>query len=74
MHSSPYPITQPRCAVLPPPPRPPLLLQPHAIITAVGTKVFLWDVATEKWTPDPGYAMLLNDGWDADQVGGGVDG
>lgn len=43
-------------------------LQPHAIITAVGTKVFLWDVATEKWTPDPGYAMLLNDGWDADRV------
>lgn len=42
--------------------------QPHAIITAVGTKVFLWDVATERWTPDPGYAMLLNDGWDADRV------
>jgi hypothetical protein len=43
-------------------------LKPHAIITAVGTKVFLWDVATERWTPDPGYAMLLNDGWDADRV------
>lgn len=42
--------------------------QPHAIITAVGTKVFLWDVATESWRQDPNYALLLNDGWNGDTV------
>lgn len=34
----------------------------------MGTKVFLWDVATERWVQDPNYALLLNDGWDADSV------
>lgn len=43
-------------------------LQPHAIITAVGTKAFLWDVATEAWVPDPGYSLLLDEGWDAEKV------
>ncbi|KAF6261527.1 sucrose-6F-phosphate phosphohydrolase-domain-containing protein [Scenedesmus sp. NREL 46B-D3] len=41
---------------------------PTAIITAVGTKVFLWDVAARKWAPDPAYARLLDDGWNLAEV------
>eukprot|EP00878_Enallax_costatus_P027127 GHUV01029177.1.p1 GENE.GHUV01029177.1~~GHUV01029177.1.p1 ORF type:complete len:269 (+),score=87.22 GHUV01029177.1:281-1087(+) len=41
---------------------------PAAIITAVGTKVFLWDVATRKWCPDPAYSALLDDGWNLQEV------
>jgi hypothetical protein len=41
---------------------------PAAIITAVGTKVFLWDVASRRWAPDPAYAHLLDDGWNLSEV------
>lgn len=45
---------------------------PAAIITAVGTKVFLWDVATRQWCPDPAYSALLDDGWNLQEVSTGV--
>lgn len=41
---------------------------PAAIITAVGTKVFLFDAATRKWSPDPAYSALLDDGWNLQEV------
>ncbi|WIA22497.1 hypothetical protein OEZ86_009494 [Tetradesmus obliquus] len=41
---------------------------PSAIITAVGTKIFMWDVAGRRWAPDPGYAHLLDDGWNLQEV------
>lgn len=44
---------------------------PAAIITAVGTKVFLFDVATRQWTPDPAYSALLDDGWNLQEVSQG---
>eukprot|EP00879_Flechtneria_rotunda_P013041 GHRR01013620.1.p1 GENE.GHRR01013620.1~~GHRR01013620.1.p1 ORF type:complete len:568 (+),score=192.54 GHRR01013620.1:869-2572(+) len=41
---------------------------PTAVITAVGTKIFLWDVAKNKWTADPAYEQLLDEGWNLNEV------
>ncbi|KAF8063648.1 SPP1 [Scenedesmus sp. PABB004] len=46
----------------------PIMPWPTAIITAVGTKVFLYDVATRAWVPDTAYARLLDDGWNLGTV------
>ncbi len=43
---------------------------PAAVITAVGTKVFLWDVAARRWADDPAYATLLDEGWDLGKASG----
>jgi hypothetical protein len=31
--------------------------------------VFLFDVATRRWSPDPAYSHLLDDGWNLQEVG-----
>lgn len=41
---------------------------PAAIITAVGTKVFVFDVANRQWVPDPAYSHLLDEGWNLAEV------
>jgi len=32
-------------------------------------QVFLFDVATRRWLPDPAYSHLLDDGWNWEEVG-----